>query len=108
MFAVSKLTTVFAVLAAAALGASAAPASTFDASRQPNEEIVFSPMVTAPAAGAVWEVASVQAVTWDTSNIPAEVQNTTGLILLGYIQDNSTSEHLDVGACSIPLLAFRI
>ena len=52
--------------------------------------------------------ASTQTITWDTSAIPAEAANTTGLILLGYIQDNSTSEHLDVGACSIPLLAFRI
>ena len=91
----TKFAAVFAVLAAAASAVSAAPAGTFDPSSI-HEDIVFSPSVISPAAGDVWPVASTQTITWDTSKIPAEAANSTGLILLGYINDGSDNEHLDL------------
>ena len=94
MFA-TKFAAAFAVLAAAASAVSAAPAKVFDPSKV-NEDIVYLPQITAPEAGAVRPVASTQNITWDTSDIPAEAMNSTGLILLGYLEDGSLNEHLDV------------
>ncbi|KAI0372271.1 hypothetical protein BV20DRAFT_940446 [Pilatotrama ljubarskyi] len=56
---------------------------------------VFRPQITAPKAGDVWTVGTVQTIAWDTSNIPAANQNQTGLILLGFIEDGSIDEHLN-------------
>ena len=95
MFASTKLAAVFSVLAAAAAAVSAAPAKVFEPSSG-NVDVVFRPHITAPTAGAVWQTGSSQVITWDASNIPAENQNQTGLILLGYIQDGDVSEHLDI------------
>ncbi|KAI0632225.1 hypothetical protein C8Q77DRAFT_910051 [Trametes polyzona] len=92
MFA-TKFTAVFAALAAAATAVSAAPA-TFTGGKV---EIVYRPHVIAPQAGDVWPVGSTQTITWDTSDIPEEAKNQTGLVLLGYIEDGSENEHLDVG-----------
>ncbi|KAI0349586.1 hypothetical protein OH77DRAFT_1222554 [Trametes cingulata] len=106
MFA-TKLTAVFAALAAAATAVTAAPAfaSTFQG---PKTEVVFRPHVTSPKAGDVWPAGSVQTVTWDTSDIPEESKNQTGLILLGYIEGNDINEHLDVAnplAVNFPITA---
>ena len=54
--------------------------------------------ITAAVAGDAWTVGSVQTVTWETKDIPPEVMNETGLILLGYIEEGSTNEHLDIRA----------
>ncbi|KAI0057794.1 hypothetical protein BV25DRAFT_1830710 [Artomyces pyxidatus] len=62
----------------------------------PVSDIVVSPSVTSPVAGAVWNIGTHQTVTWDTSAIPAANVNNTGLILLGYTTANSTSENLDI------------
>ncbi|TBU48548.1 hypothetical protein BD309DRAFT_1015501 [Dichomitus squalens] len=78
------------ILALAALATTASAV----ALRAAND--VFSPPVTSPTAGEVWTVGSVQTVTWDTSSIPAANQNQTGLILLGFVEDGSTDEHLDI------------
>ncbi|KAI6030919.1 hypothetical protein F5J12DRAFT_955231 [Pisolithus orientalis] len=69
--------------------ARAAPVTT-----QPVELLVFSPTITSPTAGIVWITNTKANVTWLTSNIPAEKQNTTGLLLLGYEANNS--ENLDI------------
>ena len=94
MFATMKLAAVFA--AAVATLASAAP-SVFNPS-DIHEDVVYSPMVTAPTAGAIWAVGSTQNITWDATAIPAELANSTGLILLGYVESDSVNEHLDVSA----------
>ncbi|KIK26771.1 hypothetical protein PISMIDRAFT_675708 [Pisolithus microcarpus 441] len=61
---------------------------------QPVELLVFSPTITSPTASTVWITNTTANVTWSTDNIPAESQNSTGLLLLGY---NSTgSENLDI------------
>lgn len=83
----TSFTTLFSALVVAASSAVAAPAS-------PLELIVFSPTITGPTAGAIWTSGSSQTVTWDTSNIPAEKENSTGLLLLGRLQNNS--ENLDI------------
>ncbi|KAI9058487.1 hypothetical protein FKP32DRAFT_1669315 [Trametes sanguinea] len=104
MFA-SKLTAVFAVFAAAATAVSAAPAAVFS---KPKTDIVFRPHITSPQAGDVWPVGSTQTVTWDTSDIPEEARNQTGLILLGYLEGDDTDEHLGVNdplAYNFPITA---
>ena len=64
--------------------------------------VVVSPPITSPEAGDVWPVGSVQTVTWDTSGIPAGSSSWTGEILLGYVEEGSTNEHLDIRACTFP------
>ncbi|KAI0770001.1 hypothetical protein C8Q74DRAFT_1218474 [Fomes fomentarius] len=54
------------------------------------------PPITSPAAGDVWTVGSVQTVTWDVSTIPPASAGQSGEILLGYLEDGSVDEHLDV------------
>ncbi|OSC97211.1 hypothetical protein PYCCODRAFT_1350861, partial [Trametes coccinea BRFM310] len=95
----------FAVFAAAATAVSAAPAAVFS---KPKTDIVFRPHITSPQAGAVWPVGSTQTVTWDTSDIPEEARNQTGLILLGYLEGDDTDEHLGVNdplAYNFPITA---
>ncbi|CDO71012.1 hypothetical protein BN946_scf184844.g16 [Trametes cinnabarina] len=68
----------------------------------------FSPPITSPKAGDVWTIGSTQNVTWDTSNIPPHNVNQTGLILLGYLEDGSEDEHLDINhplAVNFPITA---
>ncbi|KAI6039332.1 hypothetical protein EDC04DRAFT_2603307 [Pisolithus marmoratus] len=61
---------------------------------QPVELLVFSPTITSPTDSTVWITNTKANVTWITSNIPAEKQNSTGLLLLGY--NSSGSENLDI------------
>ncbi|KAH9045008.1 hypothetical protein EDB84DRAFT_1265972 [Lactarius hengduanensis] len=60
-----------------------------------GELIVVSPPITSPAKGAKWPTLSQQLVTWDTSNIPSSGRSNTGKILIGYFEDNDSSENLD-------------
>jgi len=60
----------------------------------PQELDVFSPTITSPTAAVVWQAGTTHNVTWATSNIPADKQNSTGLILLGHIANNS--ENLNI------------
>ncbi|KAI0335091.1 hypothetical protein GY45DRAFT_1367109 [Cubamyces sp. BRFM 1775] len=95
MFA-NKFSAIVTALVAAAAAVSAAPA------------IDFSPPITSPKAGDVWTSGTTQTVTWDTTNIPAANANQTGLILLGYIEDGSDDEHLDIKhplAANFPITA---
>lgn len=94
MFASNKLVTVFAALAEAASAVYAAPA-VFHGIGQ--EDLVVRPAITVPAAGTMWITNTTQTISWDTSSIPAEAQNQTGLILLGHIEPGDSSEHLDIG-----------
>jgi hypothetical protein len=88
----SQLVVAFTTLLAGAGLAQARPAVS---ARIPgNEFIVFSPEITYPTAGVQLPVASVQNVTWDTSNFPPEAINNTGLLLLG--RQTNTSENLDI------------
>lgn len=61
---------------------------------QPVELLAWSPSIITPDASTVWTSGSAQTVTWKTDNIPAEKQNSTGLLLLGYMENNS--ENLDI------------
>ncbi|KAH7919240.1 hypothetical protein BV22DRAFT_1041110 [Leucogyrophana mollusca] len=84
----SSFSTIFsAFLMAASAIVSAAPV-------QPVELLVFSPTLTSPKAGDIWTCGQKYNVTWETDNIPEEKQNATGLILLGYLYNNS--ENLDI------------
>ncbi|KAM5534991.1 hypothetical protein V8D89_011364 [Ganoderma adspersum] len=87
---------VLSVLAAATAAVSAAPAKVFNSNDVGKVDLVFRPDITAPVAGAVWNTGTIQTITWDTSDIPTEALNQTGLVLLGYIEDGDMSEHLDV------------
>ncbi|KAJ3994538.1 hypothetical protein F5050DRAFT_1713621 [Lentinula boryana] len=69
-------------------------------SRAADSELdVWSPTITYPKGEyIVWESGStVYNMTWETANIPERAQNNTGIIMLGYLDDNddSSDEHLD-------------
>ncbi|KDQ62523.1 hypothetical protein JAAARDRAFT_701189 [Jaapia argillacea MUCL 33604] len=81
-----------ALVASILLLASAAHSSPTPAAA--TELIVYSPPITSPTAGQIWPKGSIQTVTWDTSNIPSEKENSTGLLLLGYEQNGS--ENLNI------------
>ncbi|KIM56802.1 hypothetical protein SCLCIDRAFT_1220079 [Scleroderma citrinum Foug A] len=61
---------------------------------QPVENIVFRPMITYPTAGITWAACSTQKATWETDNLPDELKNATGLLLLGH--QTADSENLDI------------
>lgn len=83
----------FSVFPALFLGlsslASAAPTSV-----QPVELLAFAPSITYPCNGTVWVIGDIQHVDWRTDNVPAEAQNYTLTVLLGYLANNS--ENLDI------------
>lgn len=60
----------------------------------PQELIVFNPQITSPKQHATWQKGSKQVVKWNTENIPAQRMSTTGVILLGYMENDS--ENLDI------------
>lgn len=84
----------FSALLASASFVSAAPASTPKVG-SPVVNIVYNPMVTYPTAGVIWTVGEVHTVTWNTADIPEELKESTGTILLGFNEDGS--ENLDIG-----------
>lgn len=61
---------------------------------QPVELLAWSPTITCPTALTIWEAGSVETVSWKTDNIPKEKQGATGILLLGYMANNS--ENLDI------------
>ncbi|PIL22643.1 hypothetical protein GSI_15335 [Ganoderma sinense ZZ0214-1] len=95
MFASTKFAAVLSVLAVA-IAVSAAPAKVFNSNKAGNVDIVFRPDITSPTVGAIWNTGTIQTITWDTSDIPTEALNQTGLVLLGHIEDGDSNEHLDV------------
>jgi len=86
----SLLSFFFAFVLAISYFARAAPV-------QPVENIAFRPTITYPTAGAVWYTGSMQKASWKTDNLPTELQNAKGLLLLGYQTDDS--ENLDIRKC---------
>ncbi|KAF8904102.1 hypothetical protein CPB84DRAFT_1745932 [Gymnopilus junonius] len=60
----------------------------------PQELIVFNPPVLSPHASSSWAAGSEQVVRWNTSGIPAQRLTTTGVILLGHMENNG--ENLDI------------
>ncbi|RPD77719.1 hypothetical protein L226DRAFT_610950 [Lentinus tigrinus ALCF2SS1-7] len=94
MFASTKLIAAFSVVAAAASAVLAAPA-VFNPSGA-KIDVVYRPQLTAPVAGDSWPVGSEQTITWDTSDMPSEAEYQTGVLLLGYVEDGSSDEHLDI------------
>ena len=77
-----------------ALAAVAASASALTVPRA--ADVVVTPAITSPTAGEIWPVGSTQKVTWDTTTVPAG-SNITGVLLLGFVEDGSSDEHLDIG-----------
>ncbi|KAG6334316.1 hypothetical protein ID866_4770 [Astraeus odoratus] len=56
---------------------------------------VVSPPITSPTAGAVWHVGETQTVTWSTANLPVNITNPNGMLVLGYLSNNSENLMLD-------------
>lgn len=80
--------TMFSILSAFLLAfATAAPI-------HPVELLAWSPTILCPTHFTMWPRGSTQTVTWATDNIPEEKLNSTGLLLLGYMENNS--ENLDI------------
>jgi len=52
-------------------------------------------LITSPGKGEAWPVGSTQLVTWDASLIPESDKTNTGIILLGYHDGESLSEHVN-------------
>ena len=81
----------FSVLPALFLGLSSLVSA---APVQPVQLIAFAPTITYPGTDIVWTTNTTQHVDWLTDNVPAEAQNYTVTILLGYLANNS--ENLDI------------
>jgi len=50
---------------------------------------VVSPPITSPTAGAIWNVGQTQTVTWNTAGLPVNQTNPVGMLVLGYLFNNS-------------------
>ncbi|KAH9480200.1 hypothetical protein JR316_0006798 [Psilocybe cubensis] len=57
---------------------------------------VYSPNITNPTGRTVWIGGTDVVVTWDHDDMPAKPANPKGTLLLGYLDDGSEDEHLDV------------
>ncbi|THH34152.1 hypothetical protein EUX98_g171 [Antrodiella citrinella] len=55
---------------------------------------VYNPEITSPVSAQVWAVGTTQLVSWDLSSIPSSQYDKPGMLLLGYLENNS--ENLDV------------
>lgn len=75
------------VLAFAFAAARAMPIS------KPHELVVWRPEITYPTQAVEWVVGTTVNVTWDTSDMPPDVTNMEGAILLGHPDERS--EHLN-------------
>jgi hypothetical protein len=63
-----------------------------------HELIAYSPPIQSPAVGDKWFIGQQRKIVWDTTRIPPEIWNTTGLILLGRRNTTDENEHLDISA----------
>ncbi|SJX64173.1 uncharacterized protein SRS1_14828 [Sporisorium reilianum f. sp. reilianum] len=62
---------------------------------QLEKRIVYNPHITSPTSSTVWTAGKTYTVTWDVSDMPAEAENHTGIIKLGYLPaDGSGGENL--------------
>ncbi|CAK5284068.1 unnamed protein product [Mycena citricolor] len=52
---------------------------------KPQELIVIRPHITSPTEAVKWAPGSVQNITWETDQIPPNLMNSHGSMLLGYI-----------------------
>ncbi|OJA14747.1 hypothetical protein AZE42_03192 [Rhizopogon vesiculosus] len=50
---------------------------------------VVDPPITSPTAGTVWQVGETQLVTWSTTGLSPNVTNPVGMLVLGYMYNNS-------------------
>lgn len=75
----------------------------------PVELLAWSPTILCPTGITVWPRGSTQTVTWRTDNVPEEKLNSTGLLLLGYMENNS--ENLDIKhplAVNFPIISGEV
>ncbi|KIJ62732.1 hypothetical protein HYDPIDRAFT_169054 [Hydnomerulius pinastri MD-312] len=56
---------------------------------------VVDPPITSPTASSVWHVGDKQTVTWSTANLPSNPSNPNGMLVLGYMYNNSENLMLD-------------
>lgn len=54
-----------------------------------NLRDVVDPPITSPTAGTVWHVGEKQLVTWSTDGLSSNVTNPVGMLVLGYMYNNS-------------------
>ncbi|KAG1745904.1 uncharacterized protein EDB91DRAFT_1049691 [Suillus paluster] len=76
---------------------------------QPVELLAWSPAITSPTSETVWACNSMQTVFWATNNVPEEKKNSTGILLSGFIANNS--ENLDIYhplATGFPIIAGQV
>ncbi|CCM01175.1 uncharacterized protein FIBRA_03223 [Fibroporia radiculosa] len=98
-----------AVVAALAIAARASPLSTIPFIQSPNTDAIWSADIISPNLLTVWKVSSNQTVTWDPSRVPQTRTNATGILLLGYEQNDS--ENLDINtplAAGFPISAGKV
>ncbi|PCH40200.1 hypothetical protein WOLCODRAFT_142961 [Wolfiporia cocos MD-104 SS10] len=57
---------------------------------------VYNPTITHPDRSTKWTIGSMANVTWSTSDIPHGTTDNTGKVVLGYLDDDDASEHLDL------------
>ncbi|KAJ1023121.1 hypothetical protein NDA16_003274 [Ustilago loliicola] len=59
-----------------------------DAAEPLDKRIVYNPHITQPTSSSIWVAGKTYQVKWDTSDQPAEAENYTGMIKLGFLPDN--------------------
>ncbi|CAK5284067.1 unnamed protein product [Mycena citricolor] len=98
-FSLSSYSALGLLLAVSSLNALYLPPSEDQAPFSVNtlaRRVVYSPPIISPGSGTIWKLGSDEVVTWSTADIPSDVTNSKGKILLGYLEEGSSNEHLDV------------
>ncbi|KAF8817186.1 hypothetical protein BYT27DRAFT_7229123 [Phlegmacium glaucopus] len=57
---------------------------------------LYIPKITSPTNNTTWIIGSYVTVTWDLHDMPKNVSNQKGSLMLGYLEDGSDDEHLQV------------
>ncbi|KIJ17905.1 hypothetical protein PAXINDRAFT_167837 [Paxillus involutus ATCC 200175] len=56
---------------------------------------VVDPPITSPTAATIWHVGDTQTVTWSTAGLPSNPSNPNGMLVLGYMANDSENLMLD-------------
>ncbi|KAF5382307.1 hypothetical protein D9757_008475 [Collybiopsis confluens] len=96
MSAFTTLVFLFALFAAHLQLASSSPVQAPAPLVSRKEQVAWSPSITYPHNHVVLTAGKMTYMSWKTTNIPAEIQDKTGTIILGYLDGTDTNEHLDL------------
>ncbi|KAF9523906.1 hypothetical protein CPB83DRAFT_732368, partial [Crepidotus variabilis] len=57
---------------------------------------IWNPTITLPSNNTIWVASSMVVATWNVRDMPNQLENPKGTLLLGYLEPDSSNEHLNL------------